>query len=129
MAAFAGSNEYSMDSSSGVFIVDCSIYSSSARFGLKMPQLSSTNAGPDALSVSASQLAIPMDSTDVATASVCIFGIAPLRNNRIGLTATEGVGGSVTSSNGASADSSSNKSARMIPIAILFSITLITSSL
>ncbi|KAG1457610.1 hypothetical protein G6F46_008031 [Rhizopus delemar] len=129
MAAFAGLNEYLMDSSSGVFIVDCSVYSSSARFRLKMSQLSSTNAGPDALSVSASQLAILMDLTDVATAFVCMFGIAPLsRSGTIGSN-IEGVGGTVASSNGASADSLSNKSARMIPIATLFSITLITSSL
>ncbi|EIE76775.1 hypothetical protein RO3G_01479 [Rhizopus delemar RA 99-880] len=156
VAAFAGSNGYSIDSSSGVFIVDCSVYSSSARFELKMAQSSSSNASPVTLSVPASQLVIPMDSTDVSTASVCMFGIAPLSgsgtigsnmylvgdsvlrsaymvfdigNNRIGLAASKGVGGTVTSPNGTSADSSSNKSARMIPIITLVSITLITSSL
>ncbi|KAG1293395.1 hypothetical protein G6F66_006127 [Rhizopus arrhizus] len=121
-----------------------------------MSQSSSTNASPVALSVPASQLVIPMDSTDVTTISVCMFGIAPLSrsgtigsniylvsdsvllsaymvfdigNNRIDLAASKDVGGTVTSSNNTSADSLSNKSARMIPIITLVSIILITSSL
>ncbi|KAG1137096.1 hypothetical protein G6F37_011493 [Rhizopus arrhizus] len=131
MAAFAGSNGYSMDFFSSVFIADCSVYISSARFESSMSQLSSTNASPVTLSISASQLVIPMDSTDVTTASVCMFGIAPLSrsgtigsniylvgdsvlrsaymvfdigNNRIGLAASKGVGGTVTSSNNTFAD-------------------------
>ncbi|KAG1302228.1 hypothetical protein G6F62_015899 [Rhizopus arrhizus] len=57
------------------------------------------------------------------------YMVFDIGNNRIGLAASKGVGGTVTSSNGTSADSSSNKSARMIPIITLVSITLITSSL
>ncbi|CAO3670461.1 unnamed protein product [Rhizopus stolonifer] len=133
VAAFAGSGGYVYDSSSGVYVVSCSTASSTATFQLIMSQSSSSSSNPVTLSVPASQLVIPLDSTNINTASTCMFGIAPVSssslgsnmyligdsvlrsaymvfdmgNNRVGLAASKGVGGSVTSSNTSSTDSSS----------------------
>lgn len=78
VSAFAGSNGYALDRSSGVFAVDCNTANSPARFELQMSTSSSRSSSPIVLSVPASELVIPLDSNDVSTASVCMFGIAPL---------------------------------------------------
>ncbi|KAG1467773.1 hypothetical protein G6F56_004225 [Rhizopus delemar] len=133
--AFAGPQGYRLDRSSGVFSVNCDTAKNPARFELQMSTSSTTSAHPVNLSVPASQLVIPLDSNDPATATACMFGIAPLGGsgsigsnmylvgdsvlrstymvfdmgrNRIGLAASRGVSGSVSSSNGTSNSSTSS---------------------
>ncbi|KAG0760138.1 hypothetical protein G6F57_007708 [Rhizopus arrhizus] len=137
VSAFAGPDGYSLDRSSGVFAVDCETANSPARFELQMSQSSSNSSNPVILSVPASQLVIPLDTNDPSTASACMFGIAPLggsggigsnmylvgdsvlrstymvfdmRRNRVGLAASKGVGGRVSSVNGTSTSNTSDTS-------------------
>jgi hypothetical protein len=122
VTSFAGSNGYALDRQSGVFIVDCKTSTSPAQFYLQMSQSSKASTNPLVLSVPASELVIPIDTTSIKTAKICMFGIAPLGGsggigsnmyligdsvlrsaymvfdmgqNRVGLAATKGIGGSV----------------------------------
>ncbi|KAG1176462.1 hypothetical protein G6F70_000232 [Rhizopus microsporus] len=135
VSAFAGSNGYALDRSSGVFAVDCNTANSPARFELQMSTSSSRSSSPIVLSVPASELVIPLDSNDVSTASVCMFGIAPLGGsgsiganmylvgdsvlrsaymvfdmgqNRVGLAASKGIGGRISVGNSTASGSNSS---------------------
>ena len=121
--------------SSGVFAVDCNTANSPARFELQMSTSSSRSSSPIVLSVPASELVIPLDSNDVSTASVCMFGIAPLGGsgsiganmylvgdsvlrsaymvfdmgqNRVGLAASKGIGGRISVGNSTASGSNSS---------------------
>lgn len=136
VTSFAGSNGYALDRQSGVFIVDCSTSKSPALFYLQMSQSSKASNSPLVLSVPASELVIPIDTTSTDTAKVCMFGIAPLGGsggigsnmyligdsvlrsaymvfdmgqNRVGLAAAKGIGGSINF-NGTSSSSTNNSS-------------------
>ncbi|KAI9245757.1 aspartic peptidase domain-containing protein [Sporodiniella umbellata] len=158
-ASIAGPRGYRYDRSSGVYLVDCAAASSSARLQLTMSQSgSSQNNSPVVLSVPAAQLIIPLDSSNTKTASTCMFGIAPnmgsgvganmyligdtvlrsaymvydMGNNRVGLAASKGVGGSVTSSNTTSSDNANTNPGSTSASHPLFTnnlstVTLITS--
>lgn len=135
--AIAGENNYALDRQSGVYLVDCGVSQSPARFELHMPQSSRASNNPVKLSVPASELVIPVDTTSASNASVCMFGIAPLGGtgaigsnmyligdsvlrsaymvfdmgqNRVGLAANKGIGGTITGGNstGSSSDTSSS---------------------
>lgn len=122
VTAFAGPKGFALDKQSGVFIVDCTTSQSPARFELVMSQSSKVSANPLVLSVPANELVIPIDTTDVTTATMCMFGIAPLGGsggiganmyligdsvlrsaymvfdmgqNRVGLAATKNIGGTL----------------------------------
>ncbi|KAI7889466.1 aspartic peptidase domain-containing protein [Mucor mucedo] len=122
VTAFAGPKGFALDKQSGVFIVDCATSQSPARFELVMSQSSKVSENPIVLSVPANELVIPIDTTDVNTATMCMFGIAPLGGsggiganmyligdsvlrssymvfdmgqNRVGLAATKGIGGTL----------------------------------
>lgn len=121
--AIAGPNNYALDRQSGVYIVDCAVAQSSARFELQMLQDDTNRNEPVILSVPASELVIPVDGTDAASATTCMFGIAPLAGsgaigsnlyligdsvlrsaymvfdmgqNRVGLAANKDIGGTIT---------------------------------
>ncbi|KAI8339324.1 aspartic peptidase domain-containing protein [Blakeslea trispora] len=123
VTAFAGEKNYAYDRRSGVFIVDCKTAKSPARFELQMSQSSRVSDSPLVLSVPASELVIPVDSNSADSASVCMFGIAPVSGsggvgnnlylvgdsvlrsaymvfdmgqNRIGIAATKQTGGAVS---------------------------------
>lgn len=143
VTAFAGPKGFVLDKQSGVFIVDCATSKSPARFELVMSQSSKVSSNPLVLSVPAFELVIPIDTTNVDTATMCMFGIAPLGGsggiganmyligdsvlrsaymvfdmgqNRVGLAATKGIGGTVgvngssTSTTNSSSGVSSNQS-------------------
>ncbi|KAI8097871.1 aspartic peptidase domain-containing protein [Gilbertella persicaria] len=137
VSAFAGERNYAYDRQSGVFIVDCKTAKSPARFELQMSQSSRISNSPLVLSVPASELVIPVDSNSADTASICMFGIAPLNGggglgnnlylvgdsvlrsaymvfdmgqNRVGLAATKQTGGAVSFGNSTSNASTSTRS-------------------
>lgn len=116
----AGVNGYAYDSSSGGFVVDCSLSSSTKQFELLMTNSQSGSGDPVVLSVPISALIIPLDGTTTSNSNYCLFGIAPsssslgdniyligesvlrnaylvfdMGNNRLGLAAAVGVKGSV----------------------------------
>ncbi|KAI8967350.1 aspartic peptidase domain-containing protein [Mycotypha africana] len=134
--AIAG-DKYTLDRSSGVFIVDCAVGKSPARFELQMSQTNKASNSPVTLSVPASELVIPIDGTSIDNANLCMFGIAPLGgsgsigsnmylvgdsvlrsaymvydmgNNRVGLAANKGIGGKVTAGSSVSNGSNNNGS-------------------
>jgi hypothetical protein len=114
-------NSYTLDSSSGTYIVDCSTASSSTKqFELLMK--SSNSSDPITLTIPVSELVLPLDGDTVENSNYCLFGIAPLSsgsgagsnlylvgdsvlrsaylvfdmgNNRIGIAPATGVQGSV----------------------------------
>jgi hypothetical protein len=133
ITSIAGKGNYSLDRQSGVFIVDCAVAQSSARFELYMSPSDSISNKPVVLSVPASELVIPVDSTSASNASTCMFGIAPLSGSggiganmylvgdsvlrsaymvfdmgqhRIGLAANKDIGGTITVGNSTSSSGS-----------------------
>ncbi|KAG0746850.1 hypothetical protein G6F62_001617 [Rhizopus arrhizus] len=76
--AIAGSGSYSVDSTSGTYLVDCSVANANTQLELIM---SDENKKPISLSVPASQLVIALDGQTAATSKSCLFGIAPLDSN------------------------------------------------
>jgi hypothetical protein len=137
VTAIAGKKNFALDRQSGVFIVDCAVAKSSARFELYMSPSDSISSKPIVLSVPASELVIPIDSTSASTANACMFGIAPLGGSggvgtnmylvgdsvlrsaymvfdmgqhRVGLAANKDIGGTVTvgNSTGSAGANSSN---------------------
>lgn len=137
VTAIAGKNNFSLDRQSGVFIVDCETAKSSARFELYMSPSDSLSSQPVVLSVPASELVIPIDSTSASTSNTCMFGIAPLGGSggiganmylvgdsvlrsaymvfdmgqhRIGLAANKDIGGTVTVGNSTSSSNPSESS-------------------
>lgn len=131
--AVAGTNGYTTDAGSGAYIVSCDAAQSTTQFELKMLASSTSKDAPVVLSVPASQLVIPLDSSTAGSAKFCLFGIAPttgtgvgsnlyligdsilrsaymvfdMANNRIGLASAVGVDGSVQ---GVSSQSSNGNS-------------------
>ncbi|KAI9015833.1 aspartic peptidase domain-containing protein [Phycomyces nitens] len=131
----AGSNGYRFDSSSGTYIVDCNAVSSTATVQLQMSTTGKLMSSPVTLNIPGGNLIIPVNGDTPQKATVCIFGIAPSASSsnsnafamyligdsilrsaylvfdvgqqRIGLAAANGVGGSV---NGQSGGTSSNTS-------------------
>ncbi|OBZ82782.1 Mucorpepsin [Choanephora cucurbitarum] len=135
VTAFAGERNFAYDRQSGVFIVDCNTAKSPARFELQMSQSNRISSNPLVLSVPASELVIPIDSNTADSASVCMFGIAPLSGsggvgnnlylvgdsvlrsaymvfdmgqNRVGIAATKKTGGAVSLGNSSRSSISSS---------------------
>lgn len=146
--AVAGSNGYSLDSSSGSYIVDCNAAKSTTQFELKMTASNSVTDDPVVLSVPASSLVIPLDGKTAATSNYCLFGIAPtssslgdnlylvgesllrstylvfdMGNNRVGLAAANGANGSIR---GVSANFETSNAVRLMPTYLLLVCLFIT---
>jgi hypothetical protein len=141
-------NSYTLDSSSGTYIVDCSTGSSSTKqFELLMK--SSNSSDPITLTIPVSELLLPLDGDTVENSNYCLFGIAPLSsgsgagsnlylvgdsvlrsaylvfdigNSRIGIAPATGVQGSVqgVSASASSAGSIINPSSMVALLSCLF---------
>ncbi|KAL0095298.1 aspartic peptidase domain-containing protein [Phycomyces blakesleeanus] len=171
VSSVAGSNGYRLDSSSGTYMVDCNAVSSTVTVQLQMSTTGKTMSSPVTLNVPGANLIIPVDADTPEKASVCIFGIAPssssssggsfsmylfgdsilrsaylvfdIGNQRIGIAAANGVGGSVNGKSGgtsssntpsSSSSSSSGSSAKSganptLTLGLLISVLGITGSL
>ncbi|KAH8555542.1 aspartic peptidase domain-containing protein [Umbelopsis sp. PMI_123] len=131
----ASTNSIALDSAAGVYVVECSVANTNAQVQVQFSTSDKVTTTPVTFSVPVSQLVIPLDTNSASTASQCIFGIAPsstggstssdlyligdsmlrsaymvfdMGQNRVGLAAANGVGGSV---NGNAASSSSSAAA------------------
>jgi hypothetical protein len=126
----ANQNDIAIDQQAGVYVVGCDVANSNAQVQIQFSTSSKVTDSPITFSVPVSQLVIPLDGTSASTASQCIFGIAPssgssssssnlyligdsmlrsaymvfdMGQNRVGLAAANGVGGTV---NGVAASTS-----------------------
>ncbi|ORX54614.1 Asp-domain-containing protein [Hesseltinella vesiculosa] len=146
--------KYKYDSSSGVFVVDCSLQQSNASFVLAMSNTASPSANPVTLTVPVKSLVIPV------TSSQCMFGVAPMDsssssansigstmyligdsflrsaymvfdigNNRVGLAAANGVGGAVNGVTASSSSASSFQAPPAITTALIGGLALLFSAL
>ncbi|KAI8060021.1 aspartic peptidase domain-containing protein [Gongronella butleri] len=118
-------SNYEYDAASGVYAVDCALQNSNASFVLSMASSSSPTTSPVTLTIPVSSMVIPvtnnvcmfglarMDSTSAIGNTMYLIGDSFLRSaylvfdmgqNRIGIAAANGVGGSV---NGVTASSTS----------------------
>ena len=126
VTAAVGANGFTMDSSSGTYLVDCNAVSPTATFVLNMAASNAANAPPITLSIPMSQLIIPLGSDSRTSANYCLFGIAPsssvgvgnnmylvgdsvlrsaylvfdMANNRVGIAAANGGQGAVDGQSG-----------------------------
>lgn len=130
----ANQNDVALDSQAGVYVIGCDVANSNAQVQLQFSTSSQVSSTPITFSVPVSQLVIPLDGTTPSTATQCIFGIAPsssgsasssglyligdsmlrsaymvfdMGQNRVGLAAANGVGGTV---NGIAASTSAASS-------------------
>ncbi|KAI9287202.1 aspartic peptidase domain-containing protein [Umbelopsis sp. AD052] len=134
----ASQNDIALDSSAGVYVIGCDVANSNAQIQIQFSTSDKASSTPITFSVPVSQLVIPLDTTSASTASQCIFGIAPsstgslstssnlylvgdsmlrsaymvfdMGQNRVGLAAANGVGGSVNGNSGSSSSSTSASS-------------------
>lgn len=120
--AVADQNDVALDSQAGVYVIGCDVANSNAQVQIQFSSSNKVSSSPITFSVPVSQLVIPLDGDTPSQATQCIFGIAPssggtptssnlyligdsmlrsaymvfdMGQNRVGLAAANGVGGTV----------------------------------
>ncbi|KAG2179228.1 hypothetical protein INT43_002078 [Umbelopsis isabellina] len=150
----ADQNDIKIDQSAGVYVVGCDVANSNAQVQIQFSSSSKVSDTPITFSVPVSQLVIPLDGNTPSSATQCIFGIAPssggsssssnlyligdsmlrsaymvfdMGQNRVGLAAANGVGGTV---NGIQASASAATSiVTSQPITMVLATSIVAAAL
>jgi len=143
--AVTDQNNVALDAQAGVYVIGCDVANTNAQVQIQFSTSSKVSSSPITFSVPVSQLVIPLDGNTPSQATQCIFGIAPssgvtstssglyligdsmlrsaymvfdMGQNRVGLAAANGVGGTVNGVAATTATSGSIPTSR--PISAFF---------
>lgn len=151
----ADQNDIAIDQQAGVYVIGCDVANSNAQVQIQFSTSSKVSDTPITFSVPVSQLIIPLDGNTPGTATQCIFGIAPssggsssssnlyligdsmlrsaymvfdMGQNRVGLAAANGVGGTVNGIQ-ASSTSAATSIVKSQPITMMLATSIIAAAL